>query len=176
MKQAYLVTETDFDNKLINFNKGITSNKTKHLETQKKLNSLITESYKFFLGRICFTSNDGSSSTFVYQTALDTSESKKEKGTNYVLTLKSNGIYNSKLKSLHTSFLHSTNVSRYRIVIEVHKDPLAVGQNNYLAEIINIYIVYDLDAWPRNPKNNFKLINCLFGATDIVKNSDKEKY
>ena len=28
----------------------------------------------------------------------------------------------------------------------------------------------------RNPTNNFKFKNCLFGATNIVKNSDKEKY
>ena len=35
---------------------------------------------------------------------------------------------------------------------------------------------YDLDAWSRNPNNIFKLKNCLFGATHIVKNSIKEKY
>ena len=44
LKQTNLVTKTDFDNKkLTSFNKGITSNKTKHLEVQKKLNSLITK-------------------------------------------------------------------------------------------------------------------------------------
>ena len=36
--------------------------------------------------------------------------------------------------------------------------------------------MYDLDAWSRNPTNNFKFKNCLFGATSIVKISDKEKY
>ena len=39
-----------------------------------------------------------------------------------------------------------------------------------------MYIVNDLDASPRNPANNFKFKSCLFGATNIVKNSDKEKY
>ena len=39
-----------------------------------------------------------------------------------------------------------------------------------------IYIVYDLDAWPRNPTNIFKFKNYLFGSTNIVKNSDKGKY
>ena len=42
----------------------MTSNKTKHLEVQKKLNSLIKKDYNFFLGRTYFTSNDGSQSTF----------------------------------------------------------------------------------------------------------------
>ena len=43
LEQADLLSKIDFDNKLINFNKWITSNKTKHLEDQKKLNNLITK-------------------------------------------------------------------------------------------------------------------------------------
>ena len=66
LKQVDLANKTDFDNKLTSFNRWITSNKTKHLEVQKKLNSLITKGYKFFLGRIYFTSNDVSQNTFVY--------------------------------------------------------------------------------------------------------------
>ena len=60
--------------------------------------------------------------------------------------------------------------------IKFDKDSLAVEQNNYLSKIVNLYIVYDLDAWPRNLTNNFKFINCLFGATTAVKSSDKENY
>ena len=67
LKQANLVNKSDFDNKLTSFNKRITSHKTKHLQVQKKLNSLITKDYNFFLSRIYFTSNDGSQNTFVYQ-------------------------------------------------------------------------------------------------------------
>ena len=37
-------------------------------------------------------------------------------------------------------------------------------------------MVYDLNDWPRSPANNFKFKNCLFGATNIVENSDKERY
>ena len=47
-KQANLVTKTDFDNKLKRFNKQITSNKTRHLEVQIKLGSLITKDYNSF--------------------------------------------------------------------------------------------------------------------------------
>ena len=35
LKEDNLVTKTNFDNKLISFNKKITSNKTKYLEVQK---------------------------------------------------------------------------------------------------------------------------------------------
>ena len=77
LKQADLVGKANFDNKLTSFNTKITSNKTKYLEVQKKLNSPITKDYIFFLGRIHFTSNDGSHNTFVYQPAIDTLEFKK---------------------------------------------------------------------------------------------------
>ena len=43
LKQVNLVSKTNFDNKLISFNRKIISNKTKYLEVQKKLNSLITK-------------------------------------------------------------------------------------------------------------------------------------
>ena len=72
------MTKTNFFKKLTSFNKNITSNKTKYLEVQKKLNSLITKDYIFFLGRMYFTSNDGSQNKFVYQPTLDTLELKKK--------------------------------------------------------------------------------------------------
>ena len=72
--------------------------------------------------------------------------------------------------------MHSIKRSGYKIGKKLDKDPLAVDQNNYLTKIVNVYIAYDLDAWLRNPTNNFKFKNCLFGATNIVKHSDKEKY
>ena len=72
--------------------------------------------------------------------------------------------------------MDSIKLSEYRVGFKFDKYPLAVEQNKYLTKIVNVYIVYDLDSWPRNPTNNFKFKNCLFGATNVVKNSDKEKY
>ena len=105
-----------------------------------------------------FTINDVSQNTFVYQPTLDTLEFKKIK----TLISKSKGVYNSKLKPLYTAFLNSIKLSGYRIGIKFDKDPLAVERGNYLTKIVNVYIVYDLDAWSRNPTNNFKFKNCLF--------------
>ena len=59
--------------------------------------------------------------------------------------------------------------------IKFEKDTLAVEQNNYLTEMVNVYTASDLDGWPRNSTNNLKCKNCLPGATNIVKNSGKEK-
>ena len=100
LKKANLMNKTDFDNNLISLNRKITSNKTKYLEVQKKLNSLITKDYNFFLDRFYFTSNYGFWNTFVYQPTLDTLELKKYKGTNWIR--KSKGVYNN---PLYTAFL-----------------------------------------------------------------------
>ena len=60
--------------------------------------------------------------------------------------------------------------------IKFDKVLLAVAKCNYLTKIVNVYIVYDLDAWLNEATNNFKFKNCLFRATNIVNNSDKDKY
>ena len=99
------MNKTDFDKKLTSFNRKITSIKTKYLDVQKKLNSLITNDYNFFLGRMYFASNDRSQNTFVYQPTLDTLQLKKDQGTDYVLSWKSNRVYNSKFKPLYTNIL-----------------------------------------------------------------------
>ena len=46
------MNKTYFDNKLTSFNKRMDSNKTKHLEVQKKLNIILARDHNFFLGRI----------------------------------------------------------------------------------------------------------------------------
>ena len=57
------------------------------------------------------------------------------------------------------------------------KDPLAVEQNNYLIKIDQtVFVVYDVDAWLKIPSNDFKFKDCLFGATNIIKNINEEKY
>ena len=77
-----------------------------------------------------FTSNGRSQNIFVYQPTLDTVELKRDKGTDYVLSWKSNGLYNSKLKPLHTASLNSIKLTGHKIGIKFNKDPLAVEQNN----------------------------------------------
>ena len=66
-------------------------------------------------------------------------------------------------------------ISGYKVEMKLNKDCLAAKQNNYSTKIVNPYIVYDLDAWPRNPTNSFKLENCLLGVTNVAKCGDKEK-
>ena len=87
---------------------------------------------------------------FAYQPVLDTLElKKKDKGTDYIFSWKSKGVYTSKLKPLLSAFSHSIKLSGCRMRIKFDKNPLAVEQNNYATKIANFYIVYDLDFWPK---------------------------
>ena len=79
-----------------------------------------------------FTSNGGSQNTFVYQPILHTLELKKDKGTDYVLSCKSNGGYNSKLKLLYTAFLHSIKLAGYKMGIKLDKGPLSVEKKQLI--------------------------------------------
>ena len=60
--------------------------------------------------------------------------------------------------------------------IKFDNNSVAVKQNNYLTEVLNLCTVDDLDASPKSRTSSFKLKISLFGATNIVKNSDKEKW
>ena len=62
----------------------------------------------------------------VYQPSLDTSELKKDKSTEYLLSGKSKVVFNSKLKPLYTAFLHSITLSEYRMGINFDKEPSAI--------------------------------------------------
>ena len=77
---------------------------------------------------------------------------------------------------MHESFLPYIRYFQYNIGIQFNNTPLVVEQKNYTIKILNVYIVYDRDNWPKIPLRNFTIKNCLFGANNIVKNSDKEKY
>ena len=99
------MNKTDFDNKLTSLNRRITSNKTKHLEVQKKLNSLMTKDHNVFFGRNLFYKQWGISKHICLST--NTLELKKDQDTDYVLSWKSKEVLNSQLKPLFTAFLNS---------------------------------------------------------------------
>ena len=71
--------------------------------------------------------------------------------------------------------MYSIKLSGYEVRIKFNGEPLVVEQNNYATKIVNVYIAYDLDYWLNKTLRSFTLRNCLFGATNIVKNCDTEK-
>ena len=72
--------------------------------------------------------------------------------------------------------MHCIRLSGNRVGIEFDKGLLAVKQNNYATKTVNAYIACDLNTWPTIHLTNSKFKKHLFGATNIVKNSDKSKW
>ena len=64
----------------------------------------------------------------------------------------------------------------YKIGIKFNNTPLVMDKNNFTTKMVSAYIVYDIDNWPEIRIRNFTLKNCLYGATSLEKNSDKEKW
>ena len=64
--QANLITKTEFDAKLSSLNRKITSNKTKHLFVENKLNKLKTFDFGYFIGKSYFD-EDGTQNSLVFQ-------------------------------------------------------------------------------------------------------------
>ena len=78
-------------------------------------------------------------------------ELRNDKGTDYILSWKYNAVYNSKLKPLYTTFLHSMKLSGNKMEIKSDRYPVVVEQNNCLTRNVNVYIAYILAAWPKIP-------------------------
>ena len=78
--------------------------------------------------------------------------------------------------ALHGAFLPDIKYFRKKIGMQFNNTPLFAKQNNNKTKNVNAYIVYELDNQPKILLGNFTLEEFLFGATNIVKNNDKEKY
>ena len=101
----------------------------------------------------------------------------KSKGTDYVLSWKSKGVYNDKLKILFTAFFHSTKVSGYKMEIKFDKNSLDIYQTYYFTKIENVYINDALEMLQiAYDFRNFTIKNCLFSPTITMKNSDNGKW
>ena len=93
--------------------------KAEHDKTER----LQTHNLGYFLRKNCFD-DEGFQSIFVYQPAFNVLELKKDQDTDYILSWKSNGVYTSKLKQLHTAFLQSIKLSGYKVRIKFNKNKI----------------------------------------------------
>ena len=84
--------------------------------------------------------------------------------------MKSKGLNSSTLSQQYTHLLHIIRFCGYKIGIKYNRGSLVVEKNSWATKIVNDYIVYELNTWPKNPLDNFTLKNCLIVATNIVKN------
>ena len=46
--------------------------------------------------------------------------------------------------------------------IQFNKTPLVIEENSYPSRIVNVYIIYDLDNWPKTPLRTFTAKKMFF--------------
>ena len=179
-KQADLVTNTYFDDKLRSQSQKINSNKTKHLLVENEFEKLKTFDLSYFKGKSYF-GEDGTQNYLVFQPIQRYFKRIFGVGNgNCIYYWKSKGLSDERINSIKTSacgitpYLSYYNTNKIRLKFNggcLKQDQATLAHGG----IANIYIVYEIT-------NNFNvssyptLDSCLFGAVKLTKNADIEKY
>ena len=79
---------------------------------------------------------------FVYQIKFNILKLKNNKSTECIISWKSKGTCNFKLKALHGAFLPKVKHFRNKIGIQFNSTPLFIKPNSYTTKFANVYIVY----------------------------------
>ena len=174
LARANLITKTDFDSKLSNLNKRVTSNKTKHLLVANKFKKLKAFDLSYFIGKSSFE-EDVVHNYLVFQPL--NKYFNVIASTNYISSWQSKGLSDETIKPPATSD-NSLNPkwSYFSTKTELDFRGSCLKQDKITfnhGKIVNIYTVYKLDK--TYVKTNPTLVNCLFGAVSITKNADIEK-
>ena len=182
LAQANFVRKTDFDNKLLSFNRKIVSNKTKDLLVQNQLKKLKAFHPIYFRGKSHFE-DDGTQNWLVFQ--LIERYFKKIAGASngryvyYVYYWQSEGLSDETINSIKTSnHSISPNLDYYDTKRRVEFNGSCLKQDkiafNY-GKVVSIYIVYEINK-SINISDYPTLENCLFGTFRLTKNADIDKY
>ena len=174
-----MITKTELDSKLSNLNRKITENKTKHLLVENELNKLKPFDSSYFIGKRHFE-EDGTQGYLVFQPIQKYFEYVNINNEWYITSWKSKGLSEESIKPPATSdnSLNPLINYHYNNKIRAKFTGSCLKQYNLHYKhknIVNIYIVYELDAsifYDNDPT----LKNCLFGAVTLIKNTDIDKY
>ena len=139
------MTKTDFDAKLSNLNRKITSNKTKHLLVENELNKLKSFDSSYFIGKSHFE-EDGTHNYLVFQ-PLNKYFKLITNGLS-ILSWQYKGLSTENTDPPTTSLSPSINYIGNKIRVKFTGSCLK--QSNKLTythgKVVNIYIVYELGA------------------------------
>ena len=178
LAQANLITKTNFEAKLSNLNRKITTNKTKYLLVENELNNLKTFDSSYFIGKSHFD-EDSTQNYLVFQPIVRYFKVNTITNTDYVSSWKSKGLSAETIKPPTTSDNSLTPELNYygtKTRVKFTGSCLKQSKISYThGKVVNIYIVYELGA-SSSHVNDPTLKNCLFGAVTLTKNTDIDKY
>ena len=141
------MAKTDFDDKLSNLNRKITSNKTKRVLVKNELKKLKTFDSGYFIGKNCFE-EDGTQNYLVFQPMHRYFRISNKK---YISSWKSKGLSDETITPDATSDNSLTPlIDHYDSRIRLKFNKSCLKQPNKLTydygHRVNIYIVYELDT------------------------------
>ena len=171
-KQIFM-TKTDSDAKLSSLNRKITSNKIKHVLIENGLKKLKTFDSSYFIGKSHFE-EDGVQNYLVFQPLNKYFKVITNANTKYISSWQSKGLSDESIKPPATSdYKLNPKVNYYgtKTRLEFRGSCLKQDKSTFnYGKIVNIYIVYELDE--TYVKTHPTLVNCLFGAISITKDTD----
>ena len=145
LTKANLITTTDFDNKLMSFNKKQLSNKTRHMLVKNELKKLQTFNSIYFGVKSHFE-EDGAQNYLVFQ-VMYISFSGVDSG-NYIYIWKCKGLSDERINFIATSnYTITSKLSYYgtKTKVEFNGSCLKEHKTTYNQRtIVNIYIVCEL--------------------------------
>ena len=166
LKQANLVTKTDFDDKLKSLNQKINSNKTKHLLVENEFKKLQTFDSIYFRGK-SHSEEDGTQNYLLFQPIYRYFKRILGFGSGtYIYFWKSKGLSDENITAPTTSDYKRNAELSYFGKTRVEFNGSCLKQNKVTfnhGKVVNIYIVYEINdgflvsGYPR-------LENCLFEA------------
>ena len=157
-------------------NRKVTQNKSKHLLVENELKKLKTFDSSYFIGKSHFE-EDGTQNYLVFQPMYR--YFKMITNTDYISSWKSKGLSTESIKpptTSNNSLSPKLNYYGNKVRVKFTGSCLQQSTISYThSNIVNIYIVYELGA---STSHNIDptLKNCLFGAVNLTKNADIDKY
>ena len=165
LKQVNLVNKTDFDDKLKILNRKITWNKTKYVLVKNEFKKLETFDSSLFIGQSYFN-NDGVQLYLIFQPIYETIttfsslkdtfsewESKELSNEKFTCPCIANVSVSPK-----RVWMNNTKIRlKFKGSCLKQEDTAPFTPNN----VVNLFIVYELDSWSSDLDTDFSLVGCL---------------
>ena len=169
-----MIKKTDSDAKLLNLNRKITSNKTKHLLVENELKKIKTFDLGYFIGKSHFD-EDGAQHYSVFQLIL----MYFTLNSNWITKWKTKGLSNESFEvvfktdnTLAPSVNYYGDKERLGFTGSVSKQKTVTYSHK---KVVNLYLVCEITNF-RDMHNYVTLANALFGAVKLTKNADIDKF
>ena len=165
LKQVNLVNKTDFDDKLKILNRKITWNKTKYVLVKNEFIKLETFDSSLFIGQSYF-SNDGVQLYLIFQPiykTITTFSSLKDTFSEWESKELSNEKFTCPcIANVSVSpkrvWMNNTKIRlKFKGSCLKQEDTAPFTPNN----VVNLFIVYELDSWSSDLDTDFSLVGCL---------------